>query len=133
MKKETTFISPLFVDLARKTKKDKRVYLNLNVYRNLHFIVNNQAKEAYNAIMRAQMDGKRFNGQIKLSFYLFKGRNCRVDRANILSIIEKFFCDALVKNGCIPDDNDKYICETHYYSAGYDKDNGRVEIVVALV
>jgi len=127
------FVSPLFVTLPRKTKADKKIYLNLNVYRNLHFILNNQAKEIYCEMMRGQMAGRKFPGQIDITFTLFKGRNGRIDRSNILSIVEKFFCDALVHNGCIPDDNDDFIKATHYQSGGYDKGNGRVEITVAMV
>lgn len=127
------FVSPLFVTLPRKTKEDKKVYLNLNVYRNLHYISNNQAKEIYCEMMREQMKGKKFENKIEITFTLFKGRNGRVDRSNILSIVEKFFCDALVHNGCLPDDNDDFILATHYKSGGYDKNNGRVEIGVAEV
>lgn len=129
---ETNFVSPLFVTLPRKTKADKKIYLNLNVYRNLHYISNNQAKEIYCEMMRGQMSGKKFE-RVEITFVYFKGRNCRVDRSNILSIVEKFFCDALVENGCLKDDNDDIIIETRYRSGGLDRNNGRVEITVAEV
>jgi len=64
---------------------------------------------------------------------MFRGDNRRVDRANVLSIHEKFFCDALTKHGFIPDDNDKHIKSTHYYSGGIDKLNPRVEIEITIV
>ena len=130
---QVNFTSPLFVMLPRKTKADKKVYLNLNVYRNLHYISNNQAKEIYCEDMRKQMVGRKFTKKIDITFTLFKSSNRRVDRANILSIVEKFFCDALVHNGCIPDDNDDYIEATHYKSGGLDNGNGRVEITIAEV
>lgn len=42
--KTFTFTTKTFVDLPKKTKKDKRVHLNLNTYRNLHHIISNQSK-----------------------------------------------------------------------------------------
>ena len=71
----------------------------------------------------------RFNA-IKLSFALYRANNRLVDRANLLSIHEKFFCDALVECGCIEDDNDDIIVSTYYYTAGIDKENPRVEIFI---
>ena len=126
----TKFVSPLFVMLPRKTKADKRVALNLNVYRNLHYLVNNQVKQVYNELMAPQLEGIVFDKPIKITFTLYKRDKRRVDRANILSIVEKFFCDAMVKSGCIVDDNDDYILETHYKTGGIDKNNPRVDIVV---
>jgi len=123
-------ISPLLVSLPRKTKPAKKIYLNLNVYRNLHFILNNQAKEIYCGLMENQLSGKNFDKPIDITFTLFKGRNARVDRSNILSVVEKFFCDALVHHQCIPDDNDEYIRATHYKSGGLDRKNPRVEIEI---
>lgn len=123
------FISPLFVMIPRKTKKDKKVSLNLNVYRNLNYIVNNQAKSMYCEIMADQMKGVRFD-IIDIEFVLFKSSKRKIDRANFLSIVEKFFCDALVHQGCIKDDNDDFINSTKYLTGGIDKDNPRVEIYV---
>ena len=124
-------ISPLFVDLPRKTKKDKRVYLNLNYFRNLHFVVNNQAKVIYCEQMKNQLEGLKLKTPIVLTFILYRKDKRKGDRANPLSICEKFFCDALVHWKCIKDDNDDFIKSTHYYSGGIDRENPRVEIDVA--
>jgi Holliday junction resolvase RusA-like endonuclease len=56
-----------------------------------------------------------------------------VDRANVLSVHEKFFCDALVESGCLPDDNDLYIKKTTYVSKGVEPGNGRVEIEITEI
>lgn len=123
-------ISPLFIDLPRKTKKDKRIYLNLNVYRNLFYIINNQAKEKYNEEMRNQLENIKLQTPITINFVLYKKSKRRTDRSNILSIVEKFFCDSLVHFNCIPDDNDDFIKSTHYYGDSVDKENPRVEIFI---
>lgn len=122
--------SPLSVSLPRKTKADRKIYLNLNVYRNLHYIVNNQAKEIYNELMKPYLSGLKFKGPISLTFQLFKKTRRKTDRSNILSIVEKFFCDALVHYGCIPDDNDDHITSTNYLTGGIDSENPRVEIEI---
>jgi hypothetical protein len=82
--------------------------------------------------MGTQLEGIKFDSPIKLTFTVFKSSNRKIDRANILCITEKFFCDALVEYGCIVDDNDEYIISTSYYTGGVDKVNPRVEIKVEL-
>lgn len=117
--------SPLFIQPAKK-----KYYLNLNNYRNWHFRTSNNLKKAYCELVGDCMRGVVLRTPINISFTLFKGSNRRVDRSNILSVTEKFFCDALVNHGCIIDDNDDYIESTHYYSGGIDRDNPRVEIKI---
>jgi len=124
-----TVESPLFVMLPRKTKEDKKVLLNLNVYRNMHYMVNNQVKQRYNDLMQDRLNFK-VEGMFELEFILYKASNRKVDRANILCIVEKFFCDALIFHGCIQDDNDKIIKKTTYETGGVDKENPRVEIKI---
>ena len=123
-------ISPLFVDIPRKTMKDKRIYLNFNVYRNLHYIVNNQAKEIYCELMEKDLKGLKLKPPIGIAYILFKGSKRKTDRANILSVVDKFFCDALVHWKCLPDDEDKFIFSTKYFTGGIDRENPRVEILI---
>ncbi len=85
------FISPLVVVLPRKTKKDKKYSLNLNTFRNTHYLVNNKAKKVYHKLMKKQLKGKIFKTPIRLTFTLYKKTARRIDRANVLSISEKFF------------------------------------------
>jgi len=105
--------------------------LNLNQYRNWHYINSNNAKRAYKESLKPQLENLKFDKPITLHFKLFKGSKRRIDRANVLSIHEKFFCDAMTEYGCIPDDNDEFIKETKYTSGSIDKDNPRVEITIA--
>ena len=125
-----TIQSPLFVYLPRKTKPPRKCFINLNSYRNWHYQVSNNVKKEYADAISQQLDGLRFTSPITLSFVLYKKNKQVTDRANILSITEKFFCDALVEHGCIPDDNDKYILSTHYSTGGIDKEKPRVEITI---
>jgi len=123
--------APLYADFGinRRTGKVNRYYYNLGAYRNWHYAVSNKLKKHYKSVIRPQVDGMQFD-YITLTFVLHRGDNRVVDRANILSIHEKFFCDALVECGCLPDDNDSYIKWTKYRTGGIDKSNPRVDIIV---
>lgn len=125
---------PLFIDIPRKTMKPRRMYINLNNYRNWNYIVNNQVKKIYKEkVYDAIPDEYRnfkYITKVRMTFRLFPGSKRKIDRSNVLSITEKFFCDALVEIGMLRDDNDNYI-ESTFYDSGYmDKNNPRVEVTI---
>lgn len=130
-----TVVMPLFVMIPRKTMPDKKRIINLNYYRNWQGALSNIIKKAYTAIAIPRVRSFRASDGVRigLTFKLFKGSRRRIDRANPLSIHEKFFCDAMVEAGCIPDDNDDYIAWTKYCSGEVDKYNPRVEITIVEV
>ena len=119
-------ISPLYI----YTSKNKKRIINLNNYRNWHYLTNSRIKNLYKIEMLDKLYGLKLTTPIDLHFILFKGTKRKSDRANVLSIQEKFFCDALTYYKCIPDDNDEYINSTHYSSGGIDRENPRVEIII---
>lgn len=56
LKKQVMKITmPLAIYLPRKTKKDKRIAISLSTYRNLHYIVSNQAKKLYKDIVKEKI------------------------------------------------------------------------------
>ena len=100
------FYLPTFVMLPRKTKADKRISLNLNIYRNLHPMVNNQVKQIFEPIKREVFKAEK----IRISYYVEKKMRRLFDTKNITTVVDKFFCDWLVKSGYIPDDNFMHVC-----------------------
>lgn len=133
------FVAKGFVCKNRKpvldkfgNKKPKKYHFNLNNYRNWHPHLSNELKKRYKDIAKHKLeDGfDSLEDPIELTFIMYRGDKRKVDRANVLSIHEKFFCDALVELGFIQDDNDKYITSSHYYSGGVDKANPRVDIII---
>lgn len=130
---KVNFTSPLFVVLPRKTKKDRKVFINLNTYRNLHYLVNNQAKKTYFELMESQLKGVVFDKPVTLTFTLHRKDKRTGDRANVLSITEKYFCDALTKYGCFLDDNDNFILWSHYQTGEIDRENPRVDIEIDFI
>jgi hypothetical protein len=130
-----TVSMPLFVMMPRKTMPDKKRILNLNYFLHWKPIVSNMIKKEYAAIAIERLAGVTVpeGKMVGLVFTLRKGSRRRIDRANPLSIHEKFFCDAMVEAGVIPDDNDDHIAWTHYQSGPMDKENPRVEIEIQVI
>lgn len=121
---------PLLITLPRKTKADKKVYLNLNTYRNLHYLVNNQVKQIFKDNLKEILTGVKLPEVIKIRYTYYANSNRKSDVANMCVVLDKFFCDALSHYGCIEDDNYDYVKEVVYSYGGVDKGNGRVEVEV---
>ena len=121
---------PLFVILPRKTKSDKKVSLNLNKYRNLHYIVENQCKKEFYLKIKKKLPKVKIN-KFDITFQIFKcltksGKIKRLDKSNVYSIISKYFFDSLVENGNIKDDDDgviqtEMILPTQYLKYGSEE------------
>lgn len=124
-----TLSIPLYVDLPKK-KKAERFYLNLNAYRNTHYFTLNKAKELYESIVKDIIAPLPKMLKIELTFSLFMGSQRSADLSNICSIVDKFFCDALVNSDKIPDDNYDVISSVNYQFGGIDKNNPRVEVCI---
>jgi hypothetical protein len=123
-------ILPLKINIPRKTKKDRSVYLNLNTYRNLHYVVNNQVKKIFKESLKSDLYGIKMSNQVKITYTYYANSNRKSDLSNMCSIVDKFFCDALTYYGCIPDDNYEHVVEVIYKYGGVDKGQGRVEVLV---
>jgi Holliday junction resolvase RusA-like endonuclease len=122
-----TLTLPLCVFLPRKTRPARKCILNLNNYRNWQFHLSNALKHAYCTALEQQLSGLTLKPPILLKFTLYRGNRRLGDRSNVLSVQEKFLCDALTHYGCITDDNDDYIAGTSYRTGAIDKANPRVE------
>jgi len=130
---EITISMPLYLECG--VRKIKRHHINLNNYRNLHHQVSNNLKRQYSDLACAKLykHKNKMYSKIKLEFTYYKPTKAKRDRANILSIHEKFFCDAMTKAGVIPDDNDDYIKSSYYCSGGLDRENPRVDIKIIIL
>lgn len=90
---------------------NKRFALNLNVYRNAHYQVLNKAKIIFkNQLLADYPEIQRIKAhQVEIEYYIDRCDKRKFDTMNIISIVDKFFLDALVEFGCIPDDNYNYV------------------------
>lgn len=128
-------ILPLTLTIPRKTKEDKVFALNLNVYRNAHHMVLNQAKVmwkeiVYNAINNDEVWDMDSKGPFLFTYTVYPGTNRKFDVANVLPIIQKFTDDALIELGIIQDDNYKILPAINYRFGEVDKVNPRVELTI---
>ena len=96
---------PIYMTIPYKTKKDKRILLGMNYYRNAHYIVQNNmkkfiAEQAYIALN--EFKTLRWS-KLTVDYSLtYSNPNC--DAMNIISFIDKAFVDALQKLEIITND-----------------------------
>lgn len=122
------FAVPLFV-MAKK----KKFILNLNNYRNAHWNLLADAKVAYNELidnMNLNDGFEPFNNPVKFTYYYYPASARSYDRMNVLSVHDKFACDALIKQKILTDDDYRRVLTPDFLHAGIDKINPRVEVAV---
>ena len=61
-------------------------------------------------------------------YVYYPGSKRRVDVANPCSVIDKFTCDAIVKNGILVDDNVSILKEVRYVYGGVDSNDPRCDL-----
>lgn len=104
---------PLYVDIGGK---DKKWYLNLNVYRNSFYHQLNKAKLKYakqistvctTAILPVIPEG-HYIVRMSVDYVIYPSTKRKFDLGNVASIVEKFFLDTLQKLELLK--NDDYEC-----------------------
>ena len=131
--KTIKFNTPFAVYLPRVKSKDKRIAMNLNTYRNLHFLVNNQAKKVYKDLMKEQLENLEIETPVEITYQVFKPSKRSLDKMNVVSIASKFFLDAVTEYGCWDDDNDDNVKTEIILPTEIDKENPRVEITIKSI
>lgn len=121
-------ISPFEV----RVSKNKTFKLNLNIYRNAHYNLLNNAKIKYKNLMENQIRKLPvFDYPIKLKIVFYPRTKLKFDVGNFGSIIEKFFLDALVEFQKLKDDTYEYCPKVIYEFGSVDKTNPRIEIIMS--
>ncbi len=105
--------------------------LNLNNYRNAHYQILNKAKVNFkNAVSEDIHRLPEFESIDLIEYKLYRNTKRRCDVGNICSIVDKFFCDALVEAGKLPDDNFFYLRNITYSWGGLTDSDSYVEITL---
>ena len=120
----------LNLPVSIQVTKKKPFYLNLNSYRNAHFFTLNKAKNMFKEIVSEQIKPLTCYSKIRLTYTLYPRTAAKSDVANICSIVDKFFSDALVELGKLEDDNYDFLPEVIYKFGSKDKLNPRVEVFI---
>lgn len=123
-------IVPMYVELPRKTKKDLNVWLNMNRFMNLHFLVKNNAKKVFFEVMRDQLEGVKIDTPVNITYQLFSPDKRKRDKMNAIAVVSKFLLDAITHYGCWEDDNDEFVKTETLLPTVYDKGNGRIEVTI---
>ena len=120
--------SPLYINLTKK----KKFILNLNKYRNMYFRTLNNSKIAYKATMKDQIlkEIPFPLDKIAIQYKVYKGDRRRFDIGNVASVHQKYFEDALVELGRLPDDRHENLPLTFFSFGGVSQANPRVEITI---
>jgi Holliday junction resolvase RusA-like endonuclease len=126
-------ICPLYITIERKTKPDKKVFVNMNTYRNLHFQINNNVKVKYKELLREQLEGVKIKTPVEITYKVYKARNTTLDKMNVVSITSKYLLDAITQYGCWTDDNDDFVKTETIMPTELDRKNPRVEVFIKSI
>ena len=108
----------------------KYVALSLNVYRNCHHHILNQAKIEFQKRVQNQIFALPQMNKIKIH-YEFWYQDKRIhDLNNSMAVISKFFEDCLTRADIIKDDNYLYVVGSSNSFGGIDKKNPRCCITI---
>lgn len=114
-------IVPTFVILPRKTKEDKKYQLNYNALRNINRFTLGALKNQFYDDFKPSIDKfpcSLLGSQVRLIYTITAANKRKFDIANILSVVDKFVCDCLVKDDIITEDNWQYLTSVVYQFGG---------------
>ena len=75
-------------------------------------------------------EGFPFTKPVTFTYRYYPKTKRSYDRMNVLSIVDKFACDALIKAGILIDDDYRRVLTPKFLHCHVDKDNPRIEITV---
>tara|TARA_R100000951_G_scaffold112393_1_gene112649 strand:+ start:468 stop:848 length:381 start_codon:yes stop_codon:yes gene_type:complete len=107
----------------------KKGSISVNWYRNAHYQTSNKAKIEFKKQIQQQLDMfDKIQTPIKIKYTYYAKANNSPDLDNFVGTVKKFFQDALVESGLIPDDNVNFIkCNSESYG-GIDRKSPRVDV-----
>lgn len=119
---------------GRQTKPTKKHWLTMNNYRNWHYQTADTTKKLFKEAVSSQVlalpDLTALWGQIHLHYSMYPPSQQRRDLMNAVSVIDKYFSDALVELGKITDDDLDNIRSLSCNVENVDKANPRMEVVI---
>ena len=106
----------------------KSYALNLNFYRNAHYQTLNRMKVEFGSEVSELISTLPVFKWVNLTYTLYPKNKRLCDVSNVCSIVDKFFCDSLVNQGKLEDDNYQIVKQITYKFGEVDKDNPRVVV-----
>lgn len=120
------------ISVPLKVQISKKGYfaLNLNVYRNAHYMTLNKAKVVFKELITPFLVQIPKLKCCSLEYVLYPKTNRLCDVSNVCSIVDKFFSDAFVEAGHLEDDNYTFIKDIKYRFGAVDPENPRVDVII---
>ena len=121
---------PIYYTFERKTKKDNKILVGMNWYRNAHYRNSNLVKQHYHKLIHSKVtQSQKLKDKYMVSYMLYPS-NANCDLMNVVSVIDKFLNDALQDSGIVVNDNIKFYKHMIATIKEIDKINPRIEIII---
>ena len=124
-RREVALSLPLYIT----NNSNRRRWLTMNNYRNWHYQISNDAKRRFKTMIIPSLNFK-LKGKIKIEYFYFAPDKRTRDLMNVISVVDKFFQDAMVENGCIDSDDLSTVVEVHSCFMGVDSQNPRLDVLI---
>lgn len=134
LNRQNPAVEAISVDVPAEValSRNKSWILNLNNYRNAHYQTLNKAKVNFKNLLLSKLQQLPVFTRIdSIEYVLYRNTKRRCDVANVCSIVDKFFCDALVEAGKLPDDNWHYLNSVTYRWGGVEE-QGDSHIIINI-
>lgn len=104
----------------------------MNSYRNWHYQVSNDIKRRFKSDISRKLDFK-FDNKVKIEYFYFAPDKRKRDLMNVISVVDKFFQDAMVEYGCIASDDLSVVVEVNSCYMGIDRENPRLDALISNI
>jgi len=129
MRKEEKSVKTLSLPLYIMNRSKRRRWLTMNNYRNWHYQVSNDIKRKFKSEITPLLDF-RLSGKVKIEYFYFAPDKRTRDLMNVISVVDKFFQDAMVENDCIESDDLSTVIEVNSCYMGIDRENPRLDVMI---
>jgi len=103
--------------------------MTLNSYRNWHYQVSNDIKRRFKSDISRKLDFI-IEGKLKIEYFYFARDKRKRDLMNVISVVDKFFQDAMVEYGCIESDDLSVVVEVNSCYMGIDRQDPRLDVII---
>ena len=92
----------------------------------------NNCKKKFKEDIKHLLDFK-LEGKVKIDYEYYAPDKRKRDLMNVISVIDKFFQDAMVESGCIEADDISIVVEVNSRYIGIDRENPRLEVTIKKI
>lgn len=87
-------------------------------------------KVQFKKAISSQLTFPKLVEPVKISYVLYPPTHRELDISNVLCIVDKYLCDALVEAGLLEDDNFNHLPQVEFRFGAVDKENPRAEAFI---